>query len=81
VDHEIEDDVYVQCSRSENTQPVYLKKKRLTENRANGSNRGIEAFEVSDLNDALMTLCQRDQVVCLLECFGERLFDQDVDTS
>ena len=79
MNHEIEDDVDVECSRSKNTKPVHLKKKRLMENGANGANRRIESFEVADLNDALMALCQRDQLVCLLEGRGERLFYQDVD--
>ena len=53
MDHEIEDDIDVECSRSKNTEPVHLKKKRLMQNGANSSNRWIESFEVADLNDAL----------------------------
>jgi hypothetical protein len=49
-------------------------------NGANCSNRGIKAFEVAYLKDALMTLSQGDQIVCLLKGCGERFFYQDVDT-
>jgi hypothetical protein len=78
VDHKIEDNIDVECPWSENTEPVYLKKKRLMKNGANCSNRGIEAFEVAHLKDALMTLSQGNQIVCLLEGRGERFFYQDV---
>jgi hypothetical protein len=80
VDHKIEDNIDVKCSGSENTEPMYLKKKRLMQNGANCSNRGIEALELAYLKDALMTLSQGDQIVCLLKGRGERFFYQDVDT-
>ncbi|MHB1841375.1 MAG: hypothetical protein ACYCPD_16575 [Acidobacteriaceae bacterium] len=59
---------------------MHLKKKRVMENGANCSNCWIESLKVADLNDAPMTLCQSDEIVCLLEGCGERLFYQDVDT-
>ena len=81
MDHEIENDVNVECSRSKNTKPVHLEKKWLMKNGANRSNRRIESFEMADLNDAVMALRQSDQVVGLLEGCGERFFYQDIDTS
>ena len=44
----------------------------------NRSDSWIEAFEVANLKDALVTLRQADQIVCLLESSCKRFFHQDI---
>ncbi len=79
MDHEIENDVDVQGTRCEDTEPVRLKEHGLGEGCDSSGNRGVEALEMTDGDDAALRLGESQDVVCLGEGGGEGLFDEDVD--
>ena len=79
VNHEIENDVDIQGSGSENTEPVDLEEQRLMEDGVDSSYRGIEAFEMAHLKNTFMAICQGDEIVGLFERDGKGFFYQDID--
>jgi len=79
VDHEVEDDVDVEGARGEDAEAVGLEEHRLVEARGGGGDGGVEAFEVTDGDDALVCVREGDDAVGFFEGRGDRLFDEDVD--
>ena len=60
MNHEVEYDVHVKGARSENTEPVYLKKHGPRDQGHGGAHGWIEALEVTDLGDAARFFCHCD---------------------
>ena len=58
---------------------MHFKKHGLGDERRGGPDRRIEAFQVSDLADAIQTLRQANQFVGFRQRSSQRLFDQDID--
>jgi hypothetical protein len=56
VDHQVEDYVNIEATWSENAEAVDFKKKRSIDDRFDSDYGGIEAFDVANLQDALMVL-------------------------
>ncbi len=79
VDHEVEDDVYVERARGEDAEPVAFKKHGAGEEGKHGGDGRIEALEVTDLKDAMVLLRRERAGRRLVERGGEGLFDEDVE--
>ena len=79
MDHEVEDDVDVEGARAEDAEAVCLEEHGAVEVGLDGGNGGIEALEVSDLQDALFSAGQIDQGVGFLDGGGDGFFDEQVD--
>src|SRR5207237_8780839 len=79
VNHQVEDDVNVEAARSENAEAMDFEKERAVENRFDGDHRGIEAFDVADLQDALEFFCGGSESVSLGQIARHRIFDEDVE--
>ena len=79
MDHEIENDVDVEGTRGEDAESMRLKEHGVGEGGEGGGDRGIEALEMADGDDAALCLGEREDVVCLGEGCGEGLFDEDVE--
>jgi hypothetical protein len=79
VHHEIEDDVDIEGTRRENAEPMRLKEHGHVDVGAHGKDGRVEALQVADLKDALVTRGQSDERVGFGQRGGDRLFDQDID--
>ena len=79
VDHEIEDDIDIQGARTEDAEPMHLKKHGAVEQGLDRGDGGVEALQVTDLQDASLGGGQSNEGVGLLEGGGDGLFDEDVD--
>ena len=79
VHHEVEDDVDVERARREDAEPVRLEEHGHVDVGVDGEDGGVEALQVADLEDALVTRGQLDERVGFGERGGDRLFDQNID--
>ena len=80
MNHQIENDVHIERSRSEYAQPVNFKKHGPGNKRRRGPDCGVKAFQVSDLADPMQTPGESKQFVGLSQRSGKRLFRQDIDS-
>jgi len=67
VNHEIEDDIDIERSRSEHAEAVDFEKHRMREDGKRGADGGIEALEMSDLRDAFVFRGEVDEFVSFVE--------------
>jgi len=79
VDHEVEDHVDVQRARGEDGQAMRLKEHGTAQFWLDGEHSGVEALQVTRLQDAPGSFGTRNQVVSFGERCGEGLFDQQID--
>jgi len=79
VNHEIENDIDIERPGSEHAEPVDFKKHRLSDKRRRSPNRWIEAFQVSDLSDAVQAFGQAKQFVSFRQRRGQWFFHQHFD--
>ena len=79
VDHEVENDVDVEGTGSEDAESMGFEEHGLIERCEGCGDRRIETLEVADGNDATLRLRESQDVVCLGEIRGEGLFDEDVE--
>jgi hypothetical protein len=79
VNHEVEDDVDVESAGAEEAETVGLEEHGAVDERGEGSDGGVEAFEVADLDEAVVEAAEADELVGLLECGGDGFLDEDVD--
>src|SRR5262249_38337615 len=80
VNHQIEDDIDVGAALAEGRQAVTLDETRLRENAGKRADGRIEAFEVPDLQNALVPFGHLDQALPVGNRLGHWLFDQDIDS-
>lgn len=80
VNHEIEDDVDVERTRGEDAKAVALKEHGLEEMPTSGSDGGVEALEMSGLDDAIVLAAEFEDAVGIGEALGYWLLDEEVDT-
>ncbi len=67
MDHEVEDDIDVQGAGCEDAEAVRLKEHGAVEEGAHGLDSGVEAFEMADLQDAVVLCGEVEEVVGLFE--------------
>ncbi len=79
VDHKVEDDVDVEGARGEDAEAVGLEEHGVVEGREGGGDGGVEAFEVTDGEDAVVLRCEGEESIGFFEGGGEGFFDQSVD--
>src|SRR5207248_1470323 len=79
MNHEIENDVDVEASRSKCGKPMDLEKLRLRGGLTGCSNDGIEPLHMADLKGALVSAGRIDQRTGLFERRGHRLLDENID--
>jgi hypothetical protein len=79
VDHEVEDDVYVERAGRKDGEPVSLKKHGAAELGLDGEDGGVEALQMSGLEDSAVLFGEADEVVGFGEGGGEGLFDKEVE--
>ena len=80
VNHQVVDHVDVEAARSENTEAMDFEKERAIENWLDGDHRGIEAFDVADLQDAREFLCGSEESIGFGQIARHRFFDKDIET-
>ena len=78
VDHEVEDDVDIESAWAEDAEAVGLEEHGVVDAGGEGGNGGIEALEVTDLDEALMLIGEADEGICLGEGGSDGLFDEHV---
>src|SRR5207344_1307343 len=76
VDHEVEDDVDVQAAGGKRPQPVDLDEAGFATGRPKDLGGGVEAFDVSDLEDGTRLLGESNELVSLAQRGRHRLLDQ-----
>ena len=79
MDHEVEDDVYVERAGRKDGEPVSLKKHGAAELGLDGEDGGVEALQMSGLEDSAVLFGEADEVVGFGEGGGEGLFDKEVE--
>ena len=79
VHHEVENDIDIEGARGENAEPVRLKEHGHVDVWLHGEHCGVEALQMANLKDALMTRGQIDECVGLGQRRGDRLFYQNID--
>jgi len=79
VNHEVQDDVHVQTTRAKQAEPVNLEEKRDARDFLQSGNGGVKAFQVTDLQDALVLGRRVYQTPRRGQIGRDRLFHQDVD--
>ena len=80
MDHQVEHDVYIQRTRSKDTEAVHFKKHGTGKQRPGGPDGGIKSLQVTDLSDAAMELGEPDKGVGLGKGKCQRLLDEHVQT-
>ena len=80
VNHQVEDNVHVQRTRSKHAQPMDFEKHRPSDERKRCLHRGIETLEMTNLPNPAETLSQRHQFVSFRQRCSQRLLDKDVNT-
>lgn len=78
VNHEVENDVDVERARAENAEAMRLKEHGVIEERASGSDGGIEALEMAGLEDAVVGGSGVDEMGGFGNAGGDGLFNEDV---
>ncbi len=78
VNHHVIHYVNIQAARGENAQAVYFEEHGLGNNFQSRGDRGIEAFEMPNLQNAILALRRSDQAVGFRERGGHGLFHQYV---
>lgn len=80
VDHEVENDIYIERAGSEDTEAMDLKKQRPMNDGADGEHGWIEALKMANLKNSAVGFGKLDESVGFAQCGGYRLFDEDIDT-
>lgn len=78
VDHEVQDNINVKGPRGKDAEPVRLKKQRSVEQWKDGLHGRVEPFQMADLKDAVVQVCQADKGIRFFQCGREWLFDKDI---
>ncbi len=78
VDHEVEDDVDVEGAGAEDAEAVGLEEHGLVDAGLERGDGGVEAFEVSYLDEAAMLVGDANEFIGLSEIGGDRFFDEQV---
>ena len=78
VDHEVQDDADIGRAEGEAGGPHGVDEPGRAEVRQHGREGRVEAFDVADLEDAVMAAGRLDQLVGLGQRGGQGLFDQEV---
>ncbi len=78
VDHQVEDYVHVEGAGAEDAEAVGLKEHGLLNARGKGGDGGVEALEVTDLDEAVVLTGEADEVVGLVQGGGDGLFDEQM---
>jgi hypothetical protein len=78
VDHEVEDDVDVEGAGAEDAEAVGLEEHGSVDAGFERGDGGVEAFEVADLNEAVVLVGEVDELICLGESGGDGFFDKQV---
>jgi len=78
MDHYVVDDVNIQAARRKNAEAVDFEKHRTRDDFSNGDDGWIEAFDVTDLENASASFCGGDERVGFIERCGDGLFDEHV---
>ena len=81
MNHEIEDDIDIERTRSENGEAMRLKEHRTTQAGFCGEDGGVEALQMARLQNLFLLFGESDQVVGFGQCCRKRLFDEQVDMS
>ncbi len=79
VNHEVEDDIDVEGARREDAEAMCLKEHGAVESGDGGGDSRVEAFQMTDLDDAVVLGGEGEDVVGFGECGGEGFFDEDID--
>ena len=79
VDHEIENNIDIKGTGTEDAEAMRLKKHGVVEKRPDGGYGRIETFKVTRLQDSLMSLRQKNKIGSLLCCGSDGLLDEYVD--
>jgi len=74
VNHEIEDDIDIEGTGGEDTEAVGLKKHGPVKALEGGTNGGVEALQVADLQDAVFGTGELEDAVGISEVIGKRFF-------
>ncbi len=75
MNHQVEHDIDIGGARVEWRQPVRLDEGRGLQGIAQVDQRGIETFEVTDLDQQVIRQCQFDQVIGFIHGDRNRLLD------
>jgi hypothetical protein len=81
VNHQIEHDIYIKRARGEFTDAVYLEIERSADVRAQGDERGVEAFEMPYLKQRAAFQRGSDYPVRFFESSRDWFFNEDVNAS
>jgi hypothetical protein len=79
VDHEIQDNIDIQCPWRKDAEAVRFKKHWVMEMRLYRGHGWVEAFQVSDLHNISIGTSEFLQGLSLLQGRSNRLFDQEMD--
>lgn len=79
VDHQVENDVDVESTGAEDAEAMRLEKHGVVEDRPNGKDRGIEAFEVAGLKNTAMLPGGIDETSGLVDAGGDGFLNDEVD--
>src|SRR5713226_8640435 len=65
VNHQVIDNIHIQAARCEYSQAMHFEKQRVVEDGLDGQYRGIESFQMPDLQQALIAVCRIDESIRL----------------
>src|SRR5712692_10436912 len=79
VNHQVIDNIHIQAARCEYSQAMHFEKQRVVEDGLDGQYRGIESFQMPDLQQALIAVCGIDESIRLGEGLCHGLFHENVE--
>src|SRR5260370_8043146 len=79
VNHQVIDNIHIQAARCEYPQAMHFEKQRVVEDGLDGQYRGIESFQMPDLQQALIAVCGIDESIRLGEGLCHGLFHENAE--
>ena len=79
MNHQVQDDIHIERTRGEDAEAMRLEEHGTAQVLLHGEYGGIEAFQMTGLQDALVARSHGNQIVGLGKRGGQRFFDEAVD--